>query len=1544
MKKQKHDYSSTQVELPIDLGKMIAKVLSDKIDKNDLHPTETNDVFHITVRYGLHTTDVKDVELNLDQNKIDVSISVTDIFKIDDEDYDVLIHRIDSPDLNYLNEKLGNLPNTSTHPFYQPHMTLCYLKRGTGEKYKNLVTGLEGTVLSFNKLVFSSAKGNKIAINLEKSNFLQKISRNFKHDSGLEKSFVSDLFRPQSFHKEPEKVKPRSVSADYYTRLRLGKLERVKKVSSGKFRVHFADGTKHDVKAKTKWEALQYAKESSKLAPIKVEEIEKADIHVKPFTRIKHGKIEMVGSYRKTISASQIKKEINRDKKIAADVIGVEPKNLKYVGVQEAYSSVKAEKPDQYMHLWNIEKPGYPSHGSTRTSGVHYILPKEIRQFKGEVKKEIEIGSEEDWDPDNAKIISQMLKNYNIAGVDFESTKLPQAQVLNVFKIQLEKLSQRVQIDGRNKLLFVLKNLTKEEGGAKYLDNEIDMDDAYVENLSHEYAHFVFDKTIGDTEDATWMYGLQKLNVRDDITTENINNIFSEWEEQFQAENIQQKAHKELIHNLRDFYANNIAKIKNVNIFFKDLPLVESSRIDKDWMAYFFDLNEVFARAYEAYVAQKSSKFIYSKVEDGPEYFNIVNAWGDKYLKTGIIKSLDDLDKSRVYVPYSPYHRAYFREDPRDKKWPQNPPPPLLQFKDKEELWQTFVNEFVDKGIKDPQGDQIEFSVENFEHMFKGHTEQENKYRAERMLWIRDIIQNPDLIVKDQRDPSARLFLKWYNGEPYLFVCKIRGIKFVGITAYPLENQAKVKALLKQEKVYTGPSVQGSDLIKARPYIRTRRGKLQHVAGYSGRAKVSQFSPQEKVTTAFDPNREDVKVANQIAYDIHQNEGRALFVGGSVRDALLGRPAKDIDIEVHGIEGVKLKEILQKIGDVNEVGAQFEVYKVNTSKLREAGIEALDVSIPNKRIKVAEGHKGEIAVPDPFMGTTDAARRRDLTINSISYDPITKAIIDPFGGQKDLENRKLRAVDETRFGEDPLRVLRVMRFAGQLGFTPDLKLVKICRSVDLTKLPKERIYGELEKLLMSRTPSIGLRLISVLGIDKILPELAELKGIPQDPKHHSEGDALRHTVMVTDEAAKWRKKFSNKKDKIVFMLSALLHDLGKPETTEIKPDGKITTYGHDDVGEEKAERFLRRITNEQDIIDKVKTLVKHHMKPTMLYHDQAKASGIRRLAKQVDIPTLVALAIADKTGRGKPYNIKAEQWFLKKYKELSLDKPDELKPRVSGKHLIEHGVQPGKPMGDILKKIYEAQIEGAFTTTEGGLEWAKKEGLIGFSYEEALKEVSQGGTPETRQILAEAIEKDPSKIKELQKKIKNDFGDKITLYRATRGKALQGIESFTDDLNVAKEMGFDTTINVPVTAIVGHYKYSPKETWRSQSEKEVLVDVKKMSKSVIFNHNNDKSLKGKLMIDLKKSRKKAVELRKSRLEGKLIPHKEDGKTRWVKVFKGGLVVKGNRDKVIYGSKVLVKSDIAKVTAIGKDGVIARSENGKKHQILFKDLNMWIDKR
>ena len=355
---------------------------------------------------------------------------------------------------------------------------------------------------------------------------------------------------------------------------------------------------------------------------------------------------------------------------------------------------------------------------------------------------------------------------------------------------------------------------------------------------------------------------------------------------------------------------------------------------------------------------------------------------------------------------------------------------------------------------------------------------------------------------------------------------------------------------------------------------------------------------------------------------------------------------KDIDMEVFGIPGDQLPGLLAAFGRVEAVGQSFPVYKV----VGADGV-AIDVALPRRESKRGRGHKGFEVRGDPFMSLEEAARRRDFTINAISWDPLTREYMDPVRGRDDLERRLLRAVDPLTFGDDSLRALRAVQFAARFDFRLDDGTAALCRSIRLDDLPPERIWGEVEKLLLQAArPSIGFRLARDLGIlEQVLPEMVPLIGCEQEPEWHPEGDVWIHTLMVIDRAREMNGDLDRPR-LLTVMLGAVCHDLGKPATTAFI-DGRIRSLDHEQAGVEPTISLLNRLNvytiDGFDVRRHVTGLVAHHLKPGMLHKAPAVGDGaFRRLAQKVDLELLARLARADCLGRTGTFDCSAMDWFL----------------------------------------------------------------------------------------------------------------------------------------------------------------------------------------------------------------------------------------------------------------------------------------------------------
>ena len=445
--------------------------------------------------------------------------------------------------------------------------------------------------------------------------------------------------------------------------------------------------------------------------------------------------------------------------------------------------------------------------------------------------------------------------------------------------------------------------------------------------------------------------------------------------------------------------------------------------------------------------------------------------------------------------------------------------------------------------------------------------------------------------------------------------------------------------------------------------------------------------------------------ARNIAAAMRDDGGRALIVGGWVRDRLMGNEArsKDIDVEVYGLPSERVRRVLESLGRVEAVGESFQVYKAGD----------IDVSLPRRESKSGRGHRGFDVTGDPTMSVEEAARRRDFTVNAIGWDPLSDQYVDPYDGRGDLDRRLLRVVDPATFADDSLRALRAVQFAARFEFTLDPQARELCRKVTLDDLPPERVWVEIEKLLCAPRPSIGLALALELGIvGQLFPELEKLVGCPQEPEWHPEGDVWVHTLQVVDQT---RRRIDDlpRPQQMALMLGAVCHDFGKPATTAVV-DGRIRSLDHEGQGVAPALLFLDRLNihsiDGYDVRGQVVGFVAQHLKPGAWFkvRDEVGDGAFRRLAHKVDLELLARLAKSDCLGRepGR-FDCSAMDWFLERAQALGVEhRPPG--PILLGRHLLALGLTPGPRVGEILKAVYEQQMDGAVTTLEDAIATARR--------------------------------------------------------------------------------------------------------------------------------------------------------------------------------------------------------------------------------------------
>ncbi len=463
-------------------------------------------------------------------------------------------------------------------------------------------------------------------------------------------------------------------------------------------------------------------------------------------------------------------------------------------------------------------------------------------------------------------------------------------------------------------------------------------------------------------------------------------------------------------------------------------------------------------------------------------------------------------------------------------------------------------------------------------------------------------------------------------------------------------------------------------------------------------------------------------IITTLSESIRDAGGRALLVGGCVRDMLLDIAPKDFDIEVYGLAPEKLTEVAKTFGEVIEVGKAFGILKLKITSPQpppskgggditdfappyEGGVGGglIDLGIPRSDSKIADGHKGFDVHVDPSMMPADAVLRRDFTINAIMMDPLTGETIDPTNGTSDLEQKILRVVDPVLFGDDPLRVLRALQFVARFDLVVDPESMSIMKATvpSLKELSPERLRDEWRKLLvLAEKPSIGLQLGFDLGVFDVLhPELPPLKSTEQNPEWHPEGDVWIHTLMVVDEAAMIiRREALDEESSFTIMLGALVHDLGKALCTRVI-DGKIRSIGHEEEGEAPTRSFLKAVGVSSVMTEKIVGIMKDHLKPTKYYLDDHKEGmsisdgAIRKLAARIAPATmneLLLVAEADYFGRGQWRHGEARQyperqWLLDRAAKLDV-LAGPAPHAITGADLVALGIEPGPKMGEMIRE------------------------------------------------------------------------------------------------------------------------------------------------------------------------------------------------------------------------------------------------------------------
>lgn len=416
----------------------------------------------------------------------------------------------------------------------------------------------------------------------------------------------------------------------------------------------------------------------------------------------------------------------------------------------------------------------------------------------------------------------------------------------------------------------------------------------------------------------------------------------------------------------------------------------------------------------------------------------------------------------------------------------------------------------------------------------------------------------------------------------------------------------------------------------------------------------------------------------------------AFYAGGCVRDRLMGVEPHDYDIAT----SAHPNEVQRLFRRTVAVGAHFGVIVVLD------GSNEFQVATFRNDGQYLDGrHPAAVSFATP----EEDATRRDFTINGLFYDPIADRLIDYVGGQQDLAAKLLRAIGNPhdRFREDRLRLLRAVRFATTLGFdVEDATWRAVCENArHITEVSAERIREELVKILVSPRRLRGFDLLDESGLlAVILPEVAALKGCEQPPQFHPEGDVFVHTRIMLGLLPEHVS--------VPLVLSVLFHDIGKPQTFSVDPDGRIRFSGHDKLGAEMTEAVMTRLRFSRTEIDATVEAVANHM----VFKDvqQMRVAKLKRFLARPHIDDELELHRVDCTSS---HGMLDNYEFLNARRADFASEPLIPPPLLTGRDLIALGLRAGPRFSEILEAVQSRQLEGTLTTREAALDWVKSDWL-----------------------------------------------------------------------------------------------------------------------------------------------------------------------------------------------------------------------------------------
>lgn len=430
--------------------------------------------------------------------------------------------------------------------------------------------------------------------------------------------------------------------------------------------------------------------------------------------------------------------------------------------------------------------------------------------------------------------------------------------------------------------------------------------------------------------------------------------------------------------------------------------------------------------------------------------------------------------------------------------------------------------------------------------------------------------------------------------------------------------------------------------------------------------------------------------ALEIIKTLGEKGHEAFFVGGCVRDALLGVECDEIDIATSATP----EQIQRTFPKTVAVGESFGVVLVIREDMK------FEVATFRRESGYGDGRHPELV--DYTESAEEDIRRRDFTINGMLYDPVSGELYDHAGGLGDLERGLVRTIGDPgdRFGEDRLRMMRAVRFASCLGFEIDGAALSAIRdeASAISVVSGERIREELVKILTRRNPGNGLRLLSSSGLLRhFLPEVECMHGVRQPPQFHPEGDVFEHTCLVMDMLyGSTDGRYSEE-----VAVAALLHDVGKPPT--YSESDRIRFNGHDRVGARMSEDICRRLRFSKKQIKRISELILEHLKFKDVFN--MRKSTLKRFLSLPYFEEHMQMHLADcmaSHGQTDAYDFireKMEEYGREEIKPPSL---------LNGRDLIGLGYSPGPVFSEILGQVQEMQLENRLSSREEAVEFVLK--------------------------------------------------------------------------------------------------------------------------------------------------------------------------------------------------------------------------------------------